>query len=320
VDGRVDRKDILSLIVYFASKGYLGIEETGKNDYILHKESDLPTSAKSFERILFQALFRKGTDVSLSDIAGKEFFNAYNAAAERVEAEYETKDKRLFSPKASSGRIMVMLIAIAGMGYAGWTVSKLFGSLFIFAATGTAMICMIISYVTAMQAEDRRYIMKKGGKLGITLISLGLLIASGAITYLYISLAVGSRIGGILYCVFLAAGYFSFRYMQCRTRYGAELLAKVLGFKEFIRVAEREKLEMLLKEDPSYFYDVLPYAYAMGLPKKWAQKFESITQEPPDWYHGGDTELFNSVIFYRSFNNFMSAVATHVNPQSGNGR
>ena len=48
---------------------------------------------------------------------------------------------------------------------------------------------------------------------------------------------------------------------------------------------------MLVEEDPAYFYNVLPYAYVMGLTKKWIEKFENIVPEPVEWYHSDRTEL-----------------------------
>ena len=47
-----------------------------------------------------------------------------------------------------------------------------------------------------------------------------------------------------------------------------------------------ERLELLVEEDPDYFYDVLPYAYVFGLTDTWAKKFETIALEPPQWWEG----------------------------------
>ncbi len=45
---------------------------------------------------------------------------------------------------------------------------------------------------------------------------------------------------------------------------------------------------MLLDENPSYFYDILGYAYAFGLEDEWFKKFEAlnINLDTPDWYVG----------------------------------
>ena len=47
------------------------------------------------------------------------------------------------------------------------------------------------------------------------------------------------------------------------------------------------ELELLLEENPNYFYDILlPYVYIFGISSKWSKKFESITIQPPTWYIG----------------------------------
>ena len=69
-----------------------------------------------------------------------------------------------------------------------------------------------------------------------------------------------------------------------RTEYGTNLTGSLLGFKEFIRVAERDRLEMLVNEDPTYFYNVLPYAQIFGLTAIWIDKFKNISLPIPSWY------------------------------------
>ena len=51
----------------------------------------------------------------------------------------------------------------------------------------------------------------------------------------------------------------------------------------------KEKLEMLVNENPTYFYDILPYTYVLGVSNKWIKKFESINVNPPTWYNYSDS-------------------------------
>lgn len=60
----------------------------------------------------------------------------------------------------------------------------------------------------------------------------------------------------------------------------------MLGFKEFIKAAEKDRLEMLLEEDPEYYYHVLPYAQVLHVSKIWINKFKDLTVPPPTWYVG----------------------------------
>ena len=64
--------------------------------------------------------------------------------------------------------------------------------------------------------------------------------------------------------------------MKRKTLYGEEVTAKVSGFKNYLEVAEKDRIEKLVEENPNYFYDILPYAYALDVSSKWVEKFENI--------------------------------------------
>ena len=75
-----------------------------------------------------------------------------------------------------------------------------------------------------------------------------------------------------------------------------DLLGKVLGFRDFIKTAELDKLNELVEEDPQYFYHIMPYAYVFGLSNKWIKNFEDLPVVPPVWYHG--TRGFDHYDYY----------------------
>jgi len=73
--------------------------------------------------------------------------------------------------------------------------------------------------------------------------------------------------------------------MPRRTLIGARVLRELLGFREFMRRAEAPRLRALLKEDPNYFEQTLPYAALFGLVDEWASCFEGLANMP-EWYSG----------------------------------
>lgn len=54
------------------------------------------------------------------------------------------------------------------------------------------------------------------------------------------------------------------RYLPKRTPYGTEILGRLRGFKSFLETAKKDKLEAMVMQNPSYFYNILPYTYALG--------------------------------------------------------
>ena len=321
IDGTVDRKDVLSLLIYFANKGYLAIEETGKDAYTVHRLRELPPTAKDYEHVLFDGLFAYGNSADLTNLP-EDFYTTYQAAREAIANTYQTRSKRLFSRTASKWRIASFAIVMAASLLGGLIIGNLYGNIGLMGASAGVIVCLVWSYILAILVEDRKYVSKKGGRFTKTILSLVLLVLAMAGTYLYMYLSVGARLAAILFIFMEGAGYFAVRFMRARTKFGAELLGKVLGFKEFINVAELGKLEMLVEEDPSYFYDILPYAYVMGLSKKWAKKFENIHTEAPGWYSAsyGGGAAFNSWMFYRSFDHCMDTAGSYIaTPPSAGG-
>lgn len=95
--------------------------------------------------------------------------------------------------------------------------------------------------------------------------------------------------------IYLCAFILSF-FVRKRTDDGHRILQQINGFKIFLETAEKERLEALVEENPQYFYNILPYAYVLGVSKKWVSKFESIAMEPPVWC-GADYRGFGYIYF-----------------------
>lgn len=107
--------------------------------------------------------------------------------------------------------------------------------------------------------------------------------------------------------------------MPKRTFYGNKMLGKLSGFKRFLETAEKPQLESLVMENPEYFYNILPYTYALGVSDKWISQFETIALKAPNWYSSHD--LFNINTFATFMDLTMSSVSTAMtsSPSSSSG-
>lgn len=94
--------------------------------------------------------------------------------------------------------------------------------------------------------------------------------------------------------------------MPKRTHYGNEMLGKIQGFKNFLEIVEKPKLEQLVMEDPEYFYNILPYTYALGVSDIWVKQFETMAIQAPNWYDS--TGDFNM----KTFGTFMATTMVAV--------
>jgi len=123
-------------------------------------------------------------------------------------------------------------------------------------------------------------------------------------------------IAGVLIAV--SAFVLSF-FIRKRTEEGHKILQHLKGFKMFLETAEKERLETLVNDDPKYFYDILPYAYVLGVSDKYIKNFEDIAIEPPEWY--GGSSAFNYWAFHYFINHTIqsSSDAMTSMPESSSG-
>jgi uncharacterized membrane protein YgcG len=112
------------------------------------------------------------------------------------------------------------------------------------------------------------------------------------------------------------------------TAEGAKLKEHLLGLKEFIRVAEADRLQMLQSVTGAerapiagttdnaaivkVYEKLLPYAVLFGLEKEWAGTLgKYYDQNPPDWYDGGSNmAAFNAGAFAAGVGSIASSVAS----------
>ena len=98
-------------------------------------------------------------------------------------------------------------------------------------------------------------------------------------------------------------------------------LNPLLGFRDFIRLAEKDRLEMMLEQDPEYYYNVLPYAQVLGVSDIWEEKFKDIKMDPPVWAIAPNTTLLNFVVFNSVMRNATRNMAsTFVSRPASSGR
>ncbi len=100
------------------------------------------------------------------------------------------------------------------------------------------------------------------------------------------------------------------KYMIKKNDKGNRLLSELKGFKRFVKVAEENKLKMLLEEDPHYFESTMGYALAFGMFSRWAKKFDALNLPPPNWYIGQSGMSMHG--FSKSFSSSMSQAQSNM--------
>lgn len=133
-----------------------------------------------------------------------------------------------------------------------------------------------------------------------------------AVIGIFIALVVaGHPAKMIIFCAISALNFFLFALiMPKKSLKGLEAFQKVMGFREFVRRAEADKIRRMLQEDPHYFDATIPYAIVFGMAKRWGRMFEGIIKEPPNWYTGYHTGTFLAGSFARDLSHTVGDFAS----------
>jgi uncharacterized membrane protein YgcG len=309
-DGCVDTRDVVSLILYWADKGYLTIEE-GKGEFTLRKVRDIDAGAKPFEAHMFGKLFRSGDTVTTGDLK-YTFYTTINSTKAMVGNWFERSGRRVFTKTSMALKPLLSLFTALPL------MTTLFlgfwrdNSDFMIAAILTAIVGMLMLLpVFFLVGTMRKWRAQKPEVRIIKVICALVLCVIGLA--LFGELMVGKAYEPLLppfamlatAVVGLAAVF-----IGKRTPQGVEWLGKINGFRDFITLAERDRLVMMVEQNPSLFYNILPYAYVLNVTDKWAKNFETIALEPPNWYYGYRYNTFNAMLFMGALNHSMSSFQT----------
>lgn len=167
-----------------------------------------------------------------------------------------------------------------------------------------------------LKADAQIYYSAKSRKIMIlTAVSIVILCILFAFLFL-ITWGILSAVMMVLTSVFLL---FMNTYMVKKNKKGNEVFSDLLGFKQFIKVAEENKLRMLLHDSPNYFETTMGYALTFGLFDQWAKKFEALNLSPPSWY-SSSTGVYTMNSFANSFSSAMTTTqSTMVSAPSSSG-
>lgn len=298
-DCRVDDCDLISLIPYFASKGYLTIDNTGEHP-VLRKVSNLPKNAPNYQKTFFNSgLFASGNVFDTSKKAGRNFGKAWYDTKDQIEKGFKGKLDNIDQPLMILYIIGLVLSSFA-VGLAtcmeGFTVGAL-----VFVAFGVFAALMV--YLGMVHLKKRIY------KIGIGFLLLiylaGVMFAiSDCWTNSDLYIPKEPLIAVII--LLSAASIFIYKSVVM-SPYRRQQMGEILGLEEFIRLSEEPQLRQLQAEEERYFYNVLPYAVAFGMSEVWAKKFANIIVPPnSNFVNNGDNTV--SSFYSNDFaNNFMTS-------------
>ncbi len=278
-DLRADNRDVSAEIISLATRGYLRITRIEKKrlllgsttDYLLQRLREPSDLSDEFDRTLMDALFKKGELTADSAAFGSA------TDAERLLADARSQ------AGGTSAHISIRLSELKNEFYKDLKTIKeqayqsLVGKKYY--ETNPNKVRGFYSGIGASVMIAGFWIGNFWGGLGIVS-----LIASGIIIILF----------GLV--------------MPAKTPSGAIALERTQGFREYLSVAEGDRIRFHNAPDktPERFERFLPYAMAFGVEQQWAKQFEGIYNSQPSWYNDSSGK-FSAVYLASSLGNFSTA-------------
>lgn len=123
----------------------------------------------------------------------------------------------------------------------------------------------------------------------------------------------------------------AFFWIDAPTKAGRQVLDRIAGFRQYLSITERERLDRMHppQETPELFERYLPYAIALGVENRWAERFEGGLAAAAaqgrgfHWYSGSNDPWSNPGRFAKSVGaslaSTISSASTAPGSSSGSG-
>ena len=266
IDKNIDDRDISSLLIYWAEKKYLEIIQKEDETVILKKLKDADQEMKPYEQTMFNTIFSKETEVNLKDLQV-----LIKPIVATIKNEIQNENNKIyFNSKIENASTWLTL---------GITCLLVFLSYF-FGNGGTfSIICGVIIFAISTifsNISNKVYIQKKliSTILYIVGIILFLIFALLNLIFSFTNLYIFILIGIATFLCLLT--YIICPFLEYRTKEGQFVVGRLLGLKKYLEITEKEKIEMLIKENPKQFYDIIPYAYVLKVSNEWIENFNFV--------------------------------------------
>ncbi len=341
ITGQIGMKKMTSLVIYFASKGYLNIIEDNKK-LSLQKVKDLNKDAPAYQHTVFNALFEnseneKTTEVKTSEKGASENDDSANKNTNPIiplSKIEKTAGQHLYGAqmvaKTSFGQrinktsilhsLLIMLISVIPALAFGAIYSYNIGSDERLIPLMFLIILTVLIYFVGFRTSKQIYFNKVSNIAPFIAIIVAIIIAFVTTTVFNDAVLDPYSLKYFMLMPAVIAACVAPKVLRLNDDY-FESFGRVLGFRKTLLLTEKKRMEVLLKDDPSYFYNILPYAYVLDITDEFSKKFEGLAMQKPNWYYTNNTTVFDIIIFNRlltmSLTNFSARSMTAIAPKSG---
>ena len=249
--------DLTMMVFSWAQLGYLLIEISRKGKVILHKRMDMGNERNLFEIRIFGDLFGSHKAV---DATGYR----YAKLARRVER-MVPGEKTMCKPGKGNMKVFRFLGCMVQL-FCGICVAMNMTAILALQII-LSVVLAVLGLITAWQIQEVAYRTHLRGKLKVF---IGL-----ALCLLWVLLGVLAGQWIIPLCSVLGQLVFSYlaAYGGRRNDLNRHDVGNILGLRKYLKRVPKDEMVKLMKQNQDFFFDMAPYALAMGVLKPFAKRF-----------------------------------------------
>jgi hypothetical protein len=249
--------DLTMLVITWAQLGYIRIQVDKDGRVLLHKRMDMGNERSAYENKCYRELFGRR---SIVDGTGLRYAELRNRMAKKSPRLHD-----VFRPKSGNPYVFRLLCAVSallsGIALAG-AFAPYSGFLRFFMAALTTLMAFLI------QSGTRYLFLRHRIPIRIALVAMAV--------WMILGIWSGEWIMTLLQIIFQAIAGVALAFGGRRTELGQQAQYQIAGLRRHMRRVSKHELQRLLKGNPNYFYDLAPYALALGLDKTFARRFARL--------------------------------------------
>ncbi len=249
--------DLTAMVFSWAQMGYLLIQLDDRGRVWLHKKMDMGNERNGFEAKTFASLFGRRDIVDATGVR-------YASVARKLAALNPAK-KIMLSPNCGNFLIFRGLMC---------AVQLICGFCFAMNFTGKIAFQVLLAIVLSALGAISGWLIQQG-MFRIHLRYKLPLILSLVLSVAWVLLGVwaGQWVIGLMSVLGqLLAGLMT-AYGGRRSDLGRQNATMILGLRHYLKSVDRAELKRIQQNDPEYFFNLLPYAMALGVDAAFASRF-----------------------------------------------
>lgn len=247
--------DLTMMVLSWAEMGYLRIQLDENGRVLLHKRMDMGNERTGYENKYFRILFSKSRTVDTSGFAFTRLWETVSHKAPR---------RSLYRKGSGNPLLFRILVAAAGV-MGGYSLARAFVEDTLWLVLLSILLCSLTAVAS--------WLIQKGPYVFLLRDKQPLYIALGcSVAWLLLGVMAG-EVGVAIFAVAMQwLGGFAAAYGGRRSSPGSQVMRDILGLRQFMTSADVQKLAKIQKQNPYYYYSLVPFAVALGVGNRFSAR------------------------------------------------